>query len=153
MAAAGAWFLQVMQDEEEEIKEKQKFRNSYARSNYKMCYWYLMLQNPYIADPTTREGKQFRRRFECKGAYLITDGGYHLWRCCQPPIKAAWNEDECHWSLRLESVRKNVECTFGILKVRFRILKFPMMYNDRAKVPYFPRVLYVTEHVAGIRRP
>ena len=63
MAAAGAWFLQVMQDEEEEIKEKQKFRNSYARSNYKMCYWYLMLQNPYIADPTTREGKQFRRRF------------------------------------------------------------------------------------------
>lgn len=71
---------------------------------------------------------------QCTGAYLITYGGYHLWRCCQAPIKCAWNEDECEYSARLESVRKNVEATFGILKVRFRIPKSPMMYHSSEKV-------------------
>jgi hypothetical protein len=71
---------------------------------------------------------------EQRGAYLITDGGYHLWRCCQPPIKCAWSAAEVEWSCRLESVRKNVECMFGILKGRFRILKYPLMYHTRDKL-------------------
>ena len=32
------------------------------------------------------------------------------------------------WSVQLESVRKDVECTFGILKVRFKILSPPIPY-------------------------
>jgi hypothetical protein len=36
-----------------------------------------------------------------RGAYIITDGGYHLWRCCQPPIKCAWSDAEARmWSVR-----------------------------------------------------
>ena len=65
---------------------------------------------------------------------MITDGGYHLWRVCQPPIKCAFTPVEALWSSRLESIRKNVECTFGILKKRFAILKFPMQYSTRDKL-------------------
>lgn len=37
------------------------------------------------------------------------------------------NELERLFSKRLESVRKDVECTFGVLKNRFRILKVPLL--------------------------
>ena len=39
------------------------------------------------------------------------------------PMKEAVLFTEIRWSKWLESVRKDVECTFGILKGRFRILK------------------------------
>jgi hypothetical protein len=42
----------------------------------------------------------------------------------------ATDEDEVRWSKHLESVRKDVECAFGSLKVRFKILKLPLMYRD-----------------------
>jgi hypothetical protein len=38
--------------------------------------------------------------------------------------------DELSWSKRAESVRKDIECTFGILKGRFKILKLPMFYHS-----------------------
>lgn len=60
-----------------------------------------------------------------KGFYLICDGGYHMWRCLQFPLKYAQDIWARRWSKRLESVRKDVECAFGILKQRFRILKIP----------------------------
>ena len=41
----------------------------------------------------------------------------------QCPIKFCINEREMRWSSRLESVRKDVECYFGRLKARFRILQ------------------------------
>lgn len=40
-----------------------------------------------------------------------------------PPFKNTANEVERRWSHWLESLRKDVECTFGILKGRWRILK------------------------------
>ncbi len=40
-----------------------------------------------------------------------------------PPYKITANEKERRWSHWLESLRKDVECTFGILKGRWRILK------------------------------
>lgn len=35
---------------------------------------------------------------------------------------------------RLESVRKDIECFFGILKGRFRILKMPLLYRGIYKL-------------------
>ena len=35
------------------------------------------------------------------------------------------------WSYLLTSLRKDVECTFGILKIRFRILKVPQVWLYR----------------------
>ena len=50
---------------------------------------------------------------EMTGAWTITDNGYHAWRFLQCPIKAAYDEAEIAWSVRLESIRKDVECFFG----------------------------------------
>ena len=57
------------------------------------------------------------------GAYLIVDNGYLNWSCTVPPFGVTNNINEIRWSKWLESMRKDVECTFGILKGRWRILK------------------------------
>ena len=72
--------------------------------------------------------------FKVLGAYLITDNGYARWRMMQCPIKSGFNIFEMMWSTRLESVRKDVECTFGIFKVRFRILGGSVNFHDQWKV-------------------
>jgi hypothetical protein len=68
------------------------------------------------------------------GLYVLCDGGYHKWRIMQCPNKYATAEFEAKWTKRIESVRKDVECTFGILKRRFRILKVPMPYRTKEDV-------------------
>ena len=58
-----------------------------------------------------------------KGVYVIVDNGYLQWSCTVPPFSVTSDMDEIRWSKWLESMRKDVECTFGILKGRWRILK------------------------------
>ena len=58
-----------------------------------------------------------------KGVYVIVDNGYLQWLCTVPPFTVTSDMDEIRWSKWLESMRKDVECTFGILKGRWRILK------------------------------
>lgn len=68
------------------------------------------------------------------GVYFVCDGGYHLWRVLQrcsvvtssPRIMALMN--------RISSARKDVECTFGILKSRFRCLKVPILMAELSDV-------------------
>ena len=61
-----------------------------------------------------------------KGLYAIVDNGYHHWMCLIPPFKGMCPNDETLlWSKRLESIRKDAECTFGTIKRRFRILRIP----------------------------
>lgn len=57
------------------------------------------------------------------GAHLICDGGYHKIPAMICPLTFRMEMKEVFWSEWVESVRKDVECTFGILKQRFRILK------------------------------
>jgi hypothetical protein len=57
-----------------------------------------------------------------KGAYVIVDNGYLDWSTTVPPIKNSCVRDEINFSQWLESLRKDVECTFGILKGRWSIL-------------------------------
>lgn len=71
---------------------------------------------------------------EEKGLYLIVDGGYHKWKCLQCPIKHTSIPKNSLWSKWVESVRKDVECTFGILKGRFRCLKLPIYNHDKDTV-------------------
>jgi hypothetical protein len=49
---------------------------------------------------------------------LITDNGYLAWSCTIPSIKSSSSEAEIRFSQWIESLRKDVECTFGILKGR-----------------------------------
>jgi hypothetical protein len=58
-----------------------------------------------------------------EGAWLIVDNGYLHWSCAVPPFKETVFYQEIRWSEWLESMRKDVECTFGIMKGRFRVLK------------------------------
>ena len=58
------------------------------------------------------------------GAYLICDRGYHAWPCLMSPSNMGLpNSPEMRWTKNLESVRKDIEGVFGILKIRFRFLK------------------------------
>ena len=58
------------------------------------------------------------------GCYVIVDNGYLRWSVTVPPIKKTAFRTEIRFSDWLESMRKDVECTFGILKGRWRILKY-----------------------------
>ena len=63
------------------------------------------------------------RAVKYKGAWLLVDNGYLSWATTIPPFKNTSSRAEIRWSQWLESMRKDVECTFGILKGRWRILK------------------------------
>ena len=54
--------------------------------------------------------------FTLKNAYVIVDNGYLTWSTTVPPLKNSMNRCEITFSKWLESLRKYVECTFGILK-------------------------------------
>jgi hypothetical protein len=65
------------------------------------------------------------------GVWILCDGGYHRWRTMQCPLKPERlsNPEEIALSKRMESIRKDVECLFGVLKARFRLLKLPFLYH------------------------
>ena len=71
---------------------------------------------------------------EHKGLYFICDGGYHKWKCLQCPMKHTTNPAAAHFSTNLESVRKDVEDLFGILKMRFRILKHAVELHNQDQI-------------------
>ena len=58
-----------------------------------------------------------------KGVWFMVDNGYLDWSCTVPPVKDATTYQTIRFSEWLESMRKDVECTFGILKQRFSILR------------------------------
>jgi hypothetical protein len=65
------------------------------------------------------------------GAYLISDSGYLPW----PEAICPYSGEPCqtlegYFSTNLESVQKDVECTFGILKKRWRVLNSSMLFRD-----------------------
>ena len=66
-----------------------------------------------------------------RGMYLICDNGYLRWPASICPYEGATNSTlEGYFSTNLESVHKDVECTFGILKKRWKILHNGVMYWD-----------------------
>ena len=67
------------------------------------------------------------------GSYLLCDGGYHRWPCLVYPIKTGLpGSPERKWAAMLESVRKDIEGVFGILKQRFHFLKqFNRMHRQK----------------------
>ena len=76
-----------------------------------------------------------------RGAYIIADNGYAKWRMFQAPIKSSSSMEELKWSTRLESVRKDVECFFGRLKIRFRILRSRILFQKQG---YIDNVFYAS---------
>jgi hypothetical protein len=66
-----------------------------------------------------------------RGAYLICDNGYHRWpNLISPYANADCASLEGYFLTNLESIQKDVECTFGILKKRWRVLNDGFYYRD-----------------------
>lgn len=66
-----------------------------------------------------------------KGMHHINDNGYHHWATSMEPSKHSTSDEEYRWSEMLESLRKDVECYFGILKQIFAILKYGCRFQDQ----------------------
>jgi hypothetical protein len=71
---------------------------------------------------------------EYKGVWLMVDNGYLRKATAVPPLSRSLVAKEIRWSQWLESMRKDVECTFGILKGRWRILKAGIRLHGVEKV-------------------
>jgi hypothetical protein len=55
--------------------------------------------------------------------HCICDGGYPPLSCLVSPLVPTSDDATVKWNARLVKIRKDVECCFGCLKKRFRILK------------------------------
>lgn len=76
---------------------------------------------------------------EHTGCYLLSDNGYSKWRCLQCPMKLSLDHDgilQTTWSKTLESVRKDVECFYGIIKCRFQILNGSLRMKSSESIDY-----------------
>jgi len=85
--------------------------------------WYKdFLWNYYTAEGRVEQ--------DC-GAYLICDNGYLRWPTLICPYAGCGNSYLKGFFLtNLESVRKDFECTFGILKKRWQVLNDGLEYHD-----------------------
>ena len=63
-----------------------------------------------------------------KGVWFMVDNGYLSWSCTVPSVKDGTSYKVIRFSEWLESMRKDVECTFGILKGRFSILRYGLRF-------------------------
>ena len=81
--------------------------------------------DPLFTDYQYEVHKHSGERIMMKGAYLIVDGGYLRWKCLQCGLSTSSDDDYVEWRMKMESVRKDIECYFGRLKQRFKILRIP----------------------------
>lgn len=90
----------------------------------------LLTKHKWSSMTTERGGKKYH-----EGAYFICDGGYLEWEELIPPYKhQAETSIVGKWSKHVESMRKDIECVFGILKKRFLILKYPVRVIEPKKI-------------------
>jgi hypothetical protein len=81
------------------------------------------------------------------GMYYISDGGYPNMNYLIPPFK--WTQvgtKQNIWSEKVESIRKDVERCFGILKKIFRCLINPLELQDPAHIERWFNTCAVIHH-------
>lgn len=69
-----------------------------------------------------------------KGVHVICDGGYQKEACLMNPFQFRLGKSMIYWSEWVESVRKDVECFFGVLKARFRFFKTPVVFHSMTTI-------------------
>ena len=62
------------------------------------------------------------QEIKCRGAWSLTNNGCLSWSCAIPPFKTTASHAKLQFSQCLESLWKDVKCTFGTMKGRFRVL-------------------------------
>ena len=81
----------------------------------------ILADNEFELLSYDKEGKVVTVWYNC--VYVIVDNGYLAWSCTVPPLSVTNKINKTRWSRWVESMHKDVEYTFGILKGRWRILK------------------------------
>ncbi len=66
----------------------------------------------------------------CRGGYLLSDKGYPRRAMFMAPDVDSNSTKDLHWSETLESVRKDVECFFGVAKSRWWFLRHGSRMED-----------------------
>ena len=84
------------------------------RGNYLADNEFILLNNKGDQKPYT-------------GAWILVDGGYPPWTTLVCPFKETTSIMESRWSRWAESMRKDVECTFGIMKGKL-FIKLILIY-------------------------
>lgn len=68
---------------------------------------------------------------QTQGVYFICDGGYLKWPQLICPIQGhCLDQNEYDFTKVVERTRIDVECCFGMLKIRWKIIKYAMRYRD-----------------------
>ena len=62
--------------------------------------------------------------------WFIVDNRYLSWSCTVPPTDNGTTYEIIRFSEWIESMRKDVECTFGIMMGRFAILRYGLKFQD-----------------------
>ena len=67
---------------------------------------------------------------EAKGAWVLCDTGYHKWRETICGFKRTTEPMRRSFANMCESIRKDVERTFGIIKKRHMLVDCPVRFKD-----------------------
>ncbi|XP_024013999.1 uncharacterized protein LOC112088076 [Eutrema salsugineum] len=86
-------------------------------------------------------GRQYRL------AYYLTDGIYLKWAAFVQSIPSPQGEKAKAFAKRQESVRKDVERAFGVLQVRFAIIKNPALFWDKEKIGKIMRACIILHNM------
>ena len=83
---------------------------SSIKEKYENCTWKTLWTSE----------NDFEKEKTHKGYYCICYSGHHLWEILIPPHEHQIEvSDMMNWSHNVESVRKDIECVFGIFKSVF----------------------------------
>ena len=89
------------------------------------------LKKDWYKDVVWEHFDLFGRRLLSRGVYFICDGGYLHWPILVCPFKHSGSSTQKgYFSSTLESVRKDVECTFGIVKKWRKILEYGIRFDN-----------------------
>ena len=89
-----------------------------------------MIHNDFIFHLYEKDDKDEIVEVAYKGVWFMVDNGYLDWSCTVPPSANGTTYEIIRFSEWLESVRKDVECTFGIMKGRFAILRYGLRFQS-----------------------
>jgi len=90
-----------------------------------------VLNREILQDVTYELFDKDGKAYTCEGAHIMLDNGYPKRGPLQCPMKHCVTDAENRWSCRFESVRKDIEGFFGILKIRYRILRSRMNFQKQ----------------------
>ena len=115
-----------------------KMDNNVKKIRLDECY------TQYKWTRTTSSGEEVQET----GLYFICDGGYNRWKELMPPYKHQLKgSDTEKWSGNVESLRKDVECTFGILKKRFAVLKNKLRFHHMEDISFIFKICCILHNM------